>query len=141
LPRFQALAPTFGYTGGLRSGETLASGLTSGAGLERLSNRIRRRHLKQVLAGEEFGLIYSNTVVNGDVLEFLADLGCPVITHVHELEQSSSGSYEEINHAREGPFRRRRGGGDSERASDHPDLKHVFIKPEHQVQEITYSSS
>ncbi len=33
-----------------------------------------------------FSLIYSNTIVNGDVLQSLADIGAPVITHVHELE-------------------------------------------------------
>jgi glycosyltransferase involved in cell wall biosynthesis len=32
------------------------------------------------------GLIYSNTVVNGRALEGLSSLGCPVLTHVHELE-------------------------------------------------------
>jgi len=31
-------------------------------------------------------LIYSNTFTNGDILETLAPLGCPVITHVHEME-------------------------------------------------------
>ncbi len=32
------------------------------------------------------GLIYSNTVANGRALEALAPLGCPILTHVHELE-------------------------------------------------------
>lgn len=31
-------------------------------------------------------LLYANTVTNGDVLAGLAPLGCPVLTHVHELE-------------------------------------------------------
>jgi glycosyltransferase involved in cell wall biosynthesis len=35
-----------------------------------------------------FGLIYSNTSVNGPVLEALAPMGCPVLTHVHELENT-----------------------------------------------------
>jgi len=35
---------------------------------------------------EGISLIYSNTITNGDLLEYLAPLGCPVITHVHELE-------------------------------------------------------
>jgi glycosyltransferase involved in cell wall biosynthesis len=34
------------------------------------------------------GLIYSNTAANGDVLEALSPLGCPVISHIHELEHS-----------------------------------------------------
>jgi glycosyltransferase involved in cell wall biosynthesis len=32
------------------------------------------------------GLVYSNTVTNGRVLEALTPLGCPILTHVHELE-------------------------------------------------------
>ena len=32
------------------------------------------------------GLIYSNTIVNGRVLEALESLSCPAITHVHELD-------------------------------------------------------
>ena len=32
------------------------------------------------------GLIYSNTVLNGDVLETMRGWRCPVITHAHELE-------------------------------------------------------
>src|SRR5205085_3597882 len=32
------------------------------------------------------GLIYSNTIANGRVLDALAPLRCPVLTHVHELE-------------------------------------------------------
>ncbi|MDJ0688713.1 MAG: glycosyltransferase family 4 protein [Xenococcaceae cyanobacterium MO_188.B32] len=42
--------------------------------------------IKDKLIQDNIGLIYTNTVVNGDVLEFLADLKCPVICHVHELE-------------------------------------------------------
>lgn len=33
-------------------------------------------------------LIYSNTVVNGRVLEVLKELGIPILTHVHEMEYS-----------------------------------------------------
>lgn len=33
-------------------------------------------------------LIYSNTVVNGPLLEELAPLNCPVVTHVHELQNA-----------------------------------------------------
>lgn len=32
------------------------------------------------------GLIYSNTLMNGELLERFAFLKCPVVTHVHELE-------------------------------------------------------
>ena len=34
------------------------------------------------------GLIYSNTALNGDVLDLLRDRECPVLSHVHELESA-----------------------------------------------------
>jgi glycosyltransferase involved in cell wall biosynthesis len=37
-------------------------------------------------AAANIGLVYSNTVVNGRVLDALSPLGCPVLTHAHELE-------------------------------------------------------
>lgn len=50
-----------------------------------------RRFLQRgdLLAGYQkagIDLIYTNTITNGAVLEYLAPLRCPVITHVHELE-------------------------------------------------------
>lgn len=45
--------------------------------LKSWQERFRRSH---------WGLIYSNTAMNGYVLEFLAKLHCPVISHIHELE-------------------------------------------------------
>ncbi|MBN2319618.1 MAG: glycosyltransferase family 4 protein [Acidobacteria bacterium] len=38
------------------------------------------------LAKQDFSLIYSNTVTNGQVLACLAEADCPILTHVHELE-------------------------------------------------------
>ena len=38
------------------------------------------------LAKEDFGLIYSNTIVNGQILQLLAGADCPIISHIHELE-------------------------------------------------------
>jgi glycosyltransferase involved in cell wall biosynthesis len=35
--------------------------------------------------GEKYDVIYSNTITNGAVLEALAPLDCPVISHIHEL--------------------------------------------------------
>jgi len=53
----------------------------------RLSRLIRKPGgLLKRYQREGIGLIYSNTITNGDLLEYLAPLGCPVITHVHELE-------------------------------------------------------
>lgn len=36
---------------------------------------------------DDVGLIYSNTITNGKLLEFFSSLKCPSICHVHELEQ------------------------------------------------------
>jgi glycosyltransferase involved in cell wall biosynthesis len=65
--------------------------------MNKLERRIRRGHTwvdvssgtdsspVQLHAGE-YGLVYSNTITNGSLLESLAYLDCPVICHVHELE-------------------------------------------------------
>lgn len=47
-----------------------------------------QRMLKEKLFNSNIDLIYSNTVTNGNVLEFLSDLSCPVICHVHELDSA-----------------------------------------------------
>lgn len=56
--------------------------------LNYLSFQSNINSIKNKLIRDNIGLIYTNTVVNGDVLEFLADLECPVICHVHELEMT-----------------------------------------------------
>jgi glycosyltransferase involved in cell wall biosynthesis len=48
---------------------------------------LRLKKLSADLKSEDIGLIYSNTMTNGQLLEALAHLDCPIITHVHELEQ------------------------------------------------------
>jgi glycosyltransferase involved in cell wall biosynthesis len=45
-----------------------------------------REKLLSRLRESGIGLIYANTVVTGRALEALAPLGCPVITHIHELD-------------------------------------------------------
>lgn len=44
--------------------------------------------LKHKLLNENIGLIYSNTATNGEILDFLSFLKCPVISHIHELERN-----------------------------------------------------
>jgi glycosyltransferase involved in cell wall biosynthesis len=44
------------------------------------------KQLKEKLIRDNIGLIYANTVTNGEILEFLSLLECPVICHVHELQ-------------------------------------------------------
>ena len=54
-----------------------------------LNGQLRAKHqssLREKLKQEDIRLVYSNTIVNGDVLDFLSFLNCPVISHVHELE-------------------------------------------------------
>lgn len=44
--------------------------------------------LRERLSESNIGLIYSNTIATGKVLDYLSFLDCPVICHVHELEQA-----------------------------------------------------
>ncbi len=55
----------------------------------RMNSWYRSRHLSSLrkqLADSDIRLIYANTIVNGKILDFLSFLKCPVICHVHELE-------------------------------------------------------
>jgi glycosyltransferase involved in cell wall biosynthesis len=58
----------------------------SSARLHKIENSLRVRHLLSSLIKDDIGLIYSNTITNGEILSYLSDMNCPVITHVHELE-------------------------------------------------------
>jgi glycosyltransferase involved in cell wall biosynthesis len=81
---------------GLASVSNLAAGISGSTrwlprgstriGLRRAAEKIFLRRLKARLLRENFRLVYANTVTNGDILEFLSDLRCPVLCHVHELE-------------------------------------------------------
>lgn len=42
--------------------------------------------LKKDLLMDNIGLVYSNTAINGKVLQYLSCLNCPVLSHIHELE-------------------------------------------------------
>lgn len=57
----------------------------------KLNGRRRAMHLsslREKLAQSNIGLIYSNTIGNGEILDFLSFLNCPVICHVHELDSA-----------------------------------------------------
>lgn len=54
-------------------------------GLGRYPDEQYRRELLSHFDSAEIDVIYSNTITNGEILEFLAPLNRPVITHVHEL--------------------------------------------------------
>ncbi len=45
----------------------------------------KENYLKD-LAKQDFDLIYSNTIANGQILKFLTSADCPIMSHIHELE-------------------------------------------------------
>lgn len=58
----------------------------SGLDLQCKITQAQRVRLKKQFVKQNIRLIFSNTIVNGDVLEDLREMECPVITYVHELE-------------------------------------------------------
>lgn len=48
----------------------------------------RLESLRKRLSESSIGLIYSNTIAAGKILDYLSFLDCPIICHVHELEQA-----------------------------------------------------
>ena len=65
-----------------------------------MSNEKSQTQLLDQLRRNGISMIYANTVVNGQALEALAPLGCPTITHIHELdywiEQSGKKNLEQV---------------------------------------------
>ncbi len=55
-----------------------------------ITRKVHFKRLKKHFENQNIGLVYSNTIVNARVLEFLSFLKCPVISHVHELDYSIS---------------------------------------------------
>jgi len=49
---------------------------------DRVRTRLFREHLRQ----RRYALVYVNTVTVGNLLDFLRQLGCPIVSHVHELQ-------------------------------------------------------
>lgn len=85
-PEFHALAPTSVFNKRVLATNKLLTKVAKHSGLQTLTDQIHLSNLKRQLVRDNIGLIYANTVTNGDVLESLSDLECPVICHVHELE-------------------------------------------------------
>jgi len=46
----------------------------------------RRKRMLATIGGNNIGLVYANTVANGEIIEQLSNRLCPVVTHVHELD-------------------------------------------------------
>jgi len=51
-----------------------------------ISNSRHLKLLRRKLLKSNIGVVYSNTITNGPILDFLSFLNCPVICHVHELD-------------------------------------------------------
>lgn len=62
--------------------------MLSAARINKVLNKLHFKRLMNKLVQDDIGLIYSNTITNGEILTFLSGMNCPVITHVHELEYS-----------------------------------------------------
>ncbi|WP_414521109.1 glycosyltransferase [Umezakia ovalisporum] len=80
-PEFAALAPTL-----VHEQNTKHSLLKQAAKRLFKDNPIIKLQLQRQLAKANIGLIYSNTATNGNLLQALSHLNCPVISHIHELE-------------------------------------------------------
>lgn len=87
---FAALAPVWhaDATTGRLAGTTMRVarrlGLTESVDDAQIGRMVRQ------MSHRRFGLVYSNTFWNGAFVSRLGALGCPVVTHVHELESNIS---------------------------------------------------
>jgi len=85
---FAALAPTTvfykeGQKPEIIHKHNIIRRITRRLGINDPASRIRRK-----LAGADIGLVYSNTSTNGNILQALAFLNCPLISHIHESSYS-----------------------------------------------------
>jgi glycosyltransferase involved in cell wall biosynthesis len=81
--QFSQLAPVVVFGGAARSlpARIVDRVMPNGARNYLIANRFRR-----ALGTDRYALIYSNTLVNGEVLRLVRDQQCPLISHVHELD-------------------------------------------------------
>lgn len=85
LPEFEAVAPvTLLHPRPSRAGRLGRRAL--GAFVPARRDRTDRGRRRWARRKADIGLVYSNTATNAEALEVLAPLGCPVISHVHELD-------------------------------------------------------
>ena len=85
---FAALAPTTvfykeGQKPEIIHKHNIIRRITRRLGINDPASRIRRK-----LAGADIGLVHSNTSTNGNILQALAFLNCPLISHIHESSYS-----------------------------------------------------
>jgi glycosyltransferase involved in cell wall biosynthesis len=89
-PEFAALAPTWVFNQRTSTGKKFSERVLRYLDRNSRTRSLYRQILKQQLSRYSIDLIYSNTVSNVEVLEFLRTFktrqNCPVISHVHELQ-------------------------------------------------------
>ena len=87
-PDFEALAPVtvWGEWDEMDELAYIGAEQKPGSGTVPLPGNAHTRRVSRLLARKGFGLVYSNTLANGLLLEALRGLRCPVISHVHELD-------------------------------------------------------
>ena len=98
---FSALAPTSVFYKDGQGPEiihkhNILRRITRRLGINNPASRIRRK-----LASSKIGLIYSNTSTNGNILQALGFLNCPVISHIHELSYSLDSRSDKFDYVKE----------------------------------------
>lgn len=83
-PDFEAIAPAQVWFSTESDKRTLGQKVLNKLGIQ---TSTRNEKLKQWLQIQNIDLVVSNTLTNGELVESLAFLNCPVITYVHELEE------------------------------------------------------
>lgn len=68
--------------------KTIRQKILNRSGYYKYKLRKHQQSLLKKFKAEQFNIIYSNTVVNLDVLKILKELEIPIITHVRELEST-----------------------------------------------------
>ncbi len=86
LPEFAELAPVHVYHRRRQVATGLVESVRWRLGVERRADERHHQAIRERLSVGGFSLVHSNTVANGRLLEFLAPLKLPVVTHVHELD-------------------------------------------------------
>jgi glycosyltransferase involved in cell wall biosynthesis len=82
LPEFEALGPVDFFEPELTTAYRMLRRLNLNDG----QVTHHRSSLREKLGQSNIRLVYSNTIANGRILDFLSFLNCPVVTHVHELD-------------------------------------------------------
>jgi len=83
--QFAELAPVVVFQ---QLSSSIMGKVATSVGSYRLKRMIDELMLRYALGRNRFALIYSNTLVNGMLLERVPDHKCPLVCHVHELEHA-----------------------------------------------------